>query len=174
MSEAPIQLQGKPEVVKRKQLRRAIELVGPREAVTLFAVKILFFVVPAGFYFDGASIPRLFQWFLPRFGFKTLLASTLHDWLYINRPDIDGVPISRMLADALFREQLGRDGCSLVERWWAWLMVRAFGWTFWVDRWEHGPRQKLKRRIARGVKWLMRQPREAPGGLSPRLNSVGD
>ena len=42
------------------------------------------FVVPAGMLTDFASVPRLFVWFLPRYGRYTK-AAILHDYLWRER-----------------------------------------------------------------------------------------
>lgn len=56
-------------------------VVGPRKrryrkAVTIFGVEI-----PEGFETDGASVPRLFHWFISPFG-KLYDAAVVHDYRY--------------------------------------------------------------------------------------------
>lgn len=77
-------------------------------------------VIPAGFKFDGASIPRLFWRFIghpftPRF----IEASLVHDYLCKNKMD-------RKMSDRVFRKLLRANG---VANWRADLMygaVRAY------------------------------------------------
>lgn len=78
-------------------------------------------VVPAGFQYDGASVP----WWIPEDGEireAAEKAAAVHDWLYSN-------PIlTRAEADGVFREALEADGVGWFVRNISWLGVRAGGW----------------------------------------------
>ena len=55
--------------------------------------------VPAGFEFDGASVPRLFWWLLPPLSGESAEAAALHDYLYTHRGHVEPFCLSRMLCD---------------------------------------------------------------------------
>ena len=59
--------------------------------------------VPAGFTCDGASVPRFFWFWLPRWG-RYYGASIVHDWLYSNEIG------TRLEADKMFLKQMLEDG----------------------------------------------------------------
>lgn len=62
--------------------------------------------VPAGFLFDGASIPRL-AWTIigvTPFDHKIIHAAVIHDWLYSTRS------LSRKLSDDVFKRIMKREG----------------------------------------------------------------
>lgn len=85
-------------------------------------------VVPAGFEYDGASVP----WWIPT-AYTALReaaekAAAIHDWLY-RHPEF----CSRAEADAAFREALEADGVGWLARNVAWLGVRAGGWASYPD-----------------------------------------
>lgn len=84
--------------------------------------------VPAGFEYDGASVP----WWIP-VAYTALReaaekAAAVHDWLY-RHPEF----CSRAEADAVFREALEADGVGWFARNMAWLGVRAGGWASYPD-----------------------------------------
>lgn len=84
-------------------------------------------VVPKGFVFDFASVPRFFWRVLPPVGHGKRgaygAASCLHDWLYRSGA------VSRKDADLLFRESMGVLGVSSWRKWLMWSAVRLFGWA---------------------------------------------
>ena len=104
--------------------------------------------VPAGFIFDGASVPRL-AWTISGIRPDGLIraAALIHDWLYQH----DGLlPAgshqfkgedeswknlvgrwSRKDADRLFARIMREAGVSKVKRRLAYLAVRTFGWRYW-------------------------------------------
>ncbi len=86
--------------------------------------------VPAGFVIDGASVPRLLEWFFGRYG-RHLLPAIIHDWLYHDQGR------SRRAADRIFLEYM----LARAVPWWAarvmWLGVRAGGWWPWLKRRMH-------------------------------------
>lgn len=86
------------------------------------------FVVPDGFLFDLASIPRLFRFFIDRTELG-VAAPLLHDWIYQNRGTVTG--LRRADADRLFLLLMEDDGVPWLRRRLAWLAVRMFGWVPW-------------------------------------------
>ena len=87
-------------------------------------------VVPAGFEWDGASIPR-FLW--DRLGGPMSSgngeASLVHDWMRAHRvePTDDGITFTLDYGDAMFREILLYRGKSRWKAWWMWAGVRVHG-----------------------------------------------
>jgi hypothetical protein len=86
--------------------------------------------VPAGFVFDGASIPRFF-WriaghpMLPRY----IAAAVVHDYLYgLLGPYDNGYEMTRKEADLLFYDMLRTDGVSWLKANEMYYAVRAGGW----------------------------------------------
>ena len=75
------------------------------------------FDAPVGMKTDFASVPRLFVWFLPRYGSYTK-AAILHDYLCA------GGQISRVDADAIFRRAMRELGVPFLRRWIMWGAVR--------------------------------------------------
>lgn len=91
-------------------------------------------LVPAGFTFDLASIPRLVWVVIAPFELS-IAAPLLHDFLYRHRgvPAVDhsARTYTRAEADRLFLEVMTREG---VRRWRmlaAFGAVRLFGWLAW-------------------------------------------
>jgi hypothetical protein len=78
------------------------------------------FQVPAGQTTDFASVPRIFIWFLPRYGRYTK-AAILHDFLWEEK-----VPkgMSRLDADGLFRQAMRELDVPFLRRWIMWAAVR--------------------------------------------------
>ena len=79
------------------------------------------FTVPAKFQTDFASIPRVFQWLLPKYGRYTKSA-ILHDFLCeeskVGKFDRDD-------ADGIFRRTMRELGVSFLRRWVMWAAVSA-------------------------------------------------
>jgi hypothetical protein len=77
------------------------------------------FEVPNGFQTDFASVPRAFQWLLPKYGRYTK-AAILHDFLCeqskAGRFDRDD-------ADGIFRRTMRELGVSFIRRWIMWAAV---------------------------------------------------
>jgi len=93
-------------------------------------------IVPLGFQWDGASVPR-FLWSLSGIRPDGLVraAALVHDYLY-RKPKSGNVGgsykiFTRKEADVLFRDMIREAGGS----WWtaskAYWAVRAFGWMAW-------------------------------------------
>jgi hypothetical protein len=79
---------------------------------------------------DGASVPRLLQFYLPTWG-RYSRAAVIHDYLYAQlRPGGSPHPQapSRQAADAVFLEALEVCGVSIVIRRIMWAAVRVFGY----------------------------------------------
>lgn len=79
------------------------------------------FTAPAGMGTDFASVPRVFVWFLPRYGRYTK-AAILHDYLWR-----DAVPEGRLTlpeADGVFRRAMRELGVPFLRRWMMWSAVR--------------------------------------------------
>ena len=90
------------------------------------------FKVPAGFEFDGDSVPRLpiIYWLTKnRVGLK---APALHDWLYHSQV------VSRKEADRLYLRLMDETGVKLVWKWAHYFGVRIGGWWAW---WNHRRRR---------------------------------
>jgi hypothetical protein len=75
---------------------------------------------PAGQETDFASVPRLFVWFLPRYGSYTK-AAILHDFLCRQRV---GDGLSRSDADGIFRQAMRTLDVPYLRRWIMWAAVR--------------------------------------------------
>ncbi len=97
------------------------------------------FVVPECERTDFASVPRLFVWFLPRYGRYTR-AAILHD--YLLRARVRAGDLSRRDADGIFHQALRELGVPFLRRWMMWAAVRwvavkepgeRAGW--WKDVW---------------------------------------
>ena len=78
------------------------------------------FEVPADFNTDFASVPRVFAWFLPRYGRYTK-AAILHDWLWEQAKVGE---VSWRDADGLFRRAMRELRVPFLRRWIMWTGVR--------------------------------------------------
>ena len=78
------------------------------------------FEVPDGFETDFASVPKVFAWFLPRYGRYTR-AAILHDTLW-QRAKEDKAGWRD--ADALLRRAMREDDVPFLKRWVMWAAVR--------------------------------------------------
>ena len=84
-----------------------------------------YYIVPAGFKTDLASIPRpLWSIYPPSTSRK---GAVLHDWCYETRP----YGVSRKTADRLLYEGCVSEGLPKARAWVLWVGVRAGGWMFW-------------------------------------------
>ena len=79
------------------------------------------FEVPAHQGTDFASVPRVFVWFIPRYGRYTK-AAILHD--YLCRQYVPSGRISRIDADGIFRQAMRELGVPFLRRWIMWGAVR--------------------------------------------------
>lgn len=95
-------------------------------------------VIP-GMETDFASVPRVFVWFLPRYGRYTL-AAIVHDYLW--RQLASNGAMSYIDADGIFRRAMRELGVPFLRRWIMWAAVRwgalvkpggLHGW--WRESW---------------------------------------
>lgn len=93
------------------KLMRPLRYVGNKET----------FVIPVGFTTNFASVPRPFQWLIPRSGRYTK-AAVLHDYLW--RLANEG-RFNRCDADGIFRRAMWELGVSFARRWLMWAAVRC-------------------------------------------------
>lgn len=77
--------------------------------------------VPEGLETDFASVPRVFVWFLPRYGRYTK-AAILHDYLWRNAVRTGELTLAE--ADGLFRRAMWELGVPFLRRWLMWGAVR--------------------------------------------------
>jgi len=97
------------------------------------------FEVPVNERTDFASVPRVFVWFIPRYGRYTK-AAILHDYLCsIAAP---AGRISRIEADGIFRQAMRELGVPFLRRWIMWAAVRLGALTnpagrekWWTEAW---------------------------------------
>jgi Protein of unknown function (DUF1353) len=78
------------------------------------------FTVPPEFETDFASVPRVFVWFLPRYGRYTK-AAILHDYLCKKGE------VKRSDADGIFRRAMMELEVAFLRRWIMWAAVRVGG-----------------------------------------------
>ena len=79
------------------------------------------FTVPAGMDTDFASVPRVFVWFLPRYGRYTL-AAILH--AYLGEQLASTGAIDYIDADGTFRRAMRELNVPFLKRWIMWAAVR--------------------------------------------------
>jgi hypothetical protein len=101
--------------------------------------KIQNWTVPSETDTDFASVPRVFVWFLPRYGRYTR-AAILHDYLWRTQA-ADG-RISWIDADAVFRRAMRELEVPFLRRWMMWTAVRWAALTkpqgmagWWRESW---------------------------------------
>lgn len=97
------------------------------------------FTVPISMLTDFASVPRVFVWFLPRYGRYTK-AAILHDYLWREKARTGDVTWRD--ADATFRRAMRELDVAFLRRWMMWAAVR---WAslfkkggskdWWKDSW---------------------------------------
>lgn len=78
-------------------------------------------VVPAGFIYDGASVPRVFTNIFPKSGERYDRAACLHDFLYATRM------LDRKRCDEIFYEAMKFDKMTKWKAWVIYKSVRLFG-----------------------------------------------
>ena len=94
------------------ELLRDLEYIGNRDR----------FDVPAGIRTDFASVPRVFVWFLPKYGRYTK-AAILHDYLW--RTAVKEGKLRLAEADGIFRRAMWELGVPFLRRWLMWGAVRV-------------------------------------------------
>lgn len=97
------------------------------------------FEVPIHERTDFASVPRVFVWFIPRYGRYTK-AAILHD--YLCSVAVPAGRISRIDADGIFRQAMRELGVPFLRRWIMWAAVRWGALTnaagranWWKEAW---------------------------------------
>jgi hypothetical protein len=97
------------------------------------------FEVPVGEHTDFASVPRVFVWFIPRYGRYTK-AAILHD--YLCSICVPAGRVSRIEADGIFRQAMRELGVPFLRRWIMWAAVRLGALTnqagrkkWWKEAW---------------------------------------
>lgn len=122
-----------------------------------YAGKYETFEVPVGQHTDFASVPRLFVWFLPRYGGYTL-AAILHDYLWRERAargEMDWAD-----ADGLFLRAMRELRVPFLRRWIVWTAVR------WAALFKPGGRRGWLKDAWRVVVFtLLAAPVVVPPGL---------
>jgi len=98
--------------------------------VTLALGKPAKITVPEGFENDLASIPRLLAWAFPVNG-RHRWAAVIHDWLYSNGGEIEGLRLTRKQCDQIFLEGMETMGVGRVKRSLMFRGVRAGGMFSW-------------------------------------------
>lgn len=109
--------------ISRWHVYREFSVAWDRDATT-----VSYFMIPAGFKTDLASIPRAFRSLIPQIG-RHLQAAVAHDWCYCGHTDF-----TRAEADQLFYEGM----CGLGVPWWKrqamYAAVRACGSSLWKGK----------------------------------------
>ena len=113
--------------------------------------------VPEGFITDFASVPRLIQWIVPRWG-KYGNAAIIHDWLYwqqeMPRREADLILLEAMAVMKVFPPLKHMIYCA----------IRIFGWYAWL-------RNRVDR--ASGYNRVLADLHIKAGAGSRRLGSIG-
>jgi uncharacterized protein DUF1353 len=120
-----------------------VRQVDDQDWVTLRALEYQantdYFQVPINERTDFASVPRVFVWFIPRYGRYTK-AAILHD--YLCSIEVPAHHISRIEADGIFRQAMRELGVPFLRRWIMWAAVRLGALTspagrkkWWTEAW---------------------------------------
>ena len=87
--------------------------------------------VPAGYFTDLASVPRLMRWLVPVANAKNRRAAVVHDYLCTHGVELEIVHNQKQ-ADLVFREALGASGLGRIKSGTMYYPVRTFqrikGW----------------------------------------------
>ncbi len=99
------------------------------------------YLIPEGFVFDGASIPKYFWNWLSPTGIL-LVPGLVHDYLYANEHLIrkdrtPGEKKTQKECDEIFRDAAISVNGFKVINWIAYYALRAFGWVAWRKHREH-------------------------------------
>ena len=97
------------------------------------------FEVPVGYRSNIGSEPRIFAWFIPRYG-RYVQAAVLHD--YLCRVYVPAGRLSRIDADGIFRQAMRQLGLPFWRRWIIWAAFRLAALTeptglegWWREAW---------------------------------------
>jgi len=93
------------------------------------------YIIPEGFVFDGASIPKYFWNWLSPIG-VLLMPGLVHDWLYANEAFLQkdrtlGEKKTQKYCDEVFRDAAISVNGFFFINWIAYYALRAFGWVAW-------------------------------------------
>lgn len=89
--------------------------------------------IPAGFTYDGASVPRFLWWFIPPDG-PHRAAALIHDYLYMNKGVVAHLLISRKQTDDLFLAHLKDSGIKPYKTKMMYWAVRLGGGFLWKPK----------------------------------------
>lgn len=94
------------------------------------------YVIPKGFVFDGASVPKFFRSWLSPMG-VLLIAGLIHDYGYKygelrTKGKSQNRPVTRAKMDKIFREINIEDNGFKTLNYIAWYGVRLGGWIPWI------------------------------------------
>jgi len=81
--------------------------------------------IPSGFIFDGASVPKLFQFISTPFHPDVMAAAIVHDWLYVNHQT------DRKAADIILYDLLVANGIRKFKAKLMYKAVRVGGVASW-------------------------------------------
>lgn len=84
------------------------------------------FTIPAGFTWDGASVPKAFRLIVPKWG-ENSIAYLLHDFLYSTQAPST---VSRKRADKILYEDLLTLGAGSIRAWLVYKTVDLFGASY--------------------------------------------
>lgn len=107
--------------VDDRVVRRAWGLWATSSPAVVHNIKI-----PAGFVFDGASIPRLLRWLFSRVGAPHQVAALLHDWMYSEQL------VSRRHADRMYFRVCKKMGVGTGAAAAMYLALILFGSAAWA------------------------------------------
>lgn len=85
-------------------------------------------IVPVGYEFDGASVPRLFGILLQSVEPSTINAACVHDFIYTDLKN----RYTLAQADYIFFEALKTTN-STIKSWFMYIGVRLWGWLYWYN-----------------------------------------
>lgn len=89
-------------------------------------------VVPAGFHSDLSSIPHWARSIIPVIG-RQNMPSVIHDWLYVNRRQLEEIGYTREMVDDFFLECMIAAKVNKVRRNIMYRAVRIGGNKAWLD-----------------------------------------
>lgn len=92
--------------------------------------------IPAKFYSDGASVPKVF-WSLLDPWSNYFSSSLVHDWLY-SKDSSEIFPVAdRKKADLIFKEAMFNAGVNWITRETVYRAVRLGGWKSYKKKFSH-------------------------------------
>lgn len=124
----PIRAEDLPDGYHRKLLEDVVYHVGSPSSKDRI-------VVPAGFIWDGGSVPRIFWELVDPWG-SASKAYLLHDWLYHTQER------SRLVSDAILMEAMEVLGVGFIKRKVIYRAVRMFGGIAWKNNANKSSAQK--------------------------------